>query len=133
MLLCITVESTEQKVDNVYQRLKKVCRQANSNTTLLARFNAEQNDQSRNLNKTSNLPNKQVIKKPVESSKSQLFKIKRTFIRTLKALDLMMKQNFDTNIMEVINTFDSPTRDELLSKNINELFSTIDTKLGSII
>ena len=84
-------------------------------------------------NRTLNVVNKQVTKKPVESTQSQIFKMKRTFIRTFKALDLMMKQNFDTNIIEVVNTFDEPAKDELLSKNINELFSTIDTKLGSII
>ena len=84
-------------------------------------------------NRTLNVVNKQVTKKPVESTQSQIFKMKRTFIRTFKALDLMMKQNFDTNIMEVVNTFDEPAKDELLSKNINELFSTIDTELGSII
>ena len=75
----------------------------------------------------------QVSRKPAESIQSEVFKMKRTFIRTFSAIDQIIKQKFGNNIIDIANDLDAPTKEKLQSSNINELFNQLDNNIGSII
>ena len=71
--------------------------------------------------------------KPTDNIKSEVFKMKRTFMRTFSAIDHLIKQKFGKDIIESVNELDAPSKEKLQSKNINELFTQMDTDIGSII
>ena len=75
----------------------------------------------------------QVATKPAESIQSEVFKMKRIFIRTFSTIDLIIKEKFGKNIIEFVNALDSPTKENLQSNKINDLFSQMDTEIGAII
>ena len=71
--------------------------------------------------------------KPTDNIKSEVFKMKRTFMRTFSAIDHLIKQKFGKDIIESVNELDAPSKEKLQSKSINELFTQMDTDIGAII
>jgi len=80
-----------------------------------------------------NTPFAQASKKPNESVQSDLFKMRRTFIRTFTAIDLLITEKFGISIIEAVNNLDTPSKEKLQSNKINDLFTQMDTDIGAII
>ena len=97
--------------------------------------NRNGNDVHNGRSKNNNAKNNgmQVNKKPAESLNSEIFKMKRTFIRTFIAIDTIITEKFGKHIFDVVKELDEPARQNLQSRKVDAVFNAIDTKIGSLI
>ena len=73
--------------------------------------------QKRTKPNSANKSFSQVVRKPTESIQSEVFKMKRIFIRTFSTIDLIIQEKFGKNIIEFVNELDTPSKEKLQSSN----------------